>query len=401
MRVIQADRNNIAQAEMISAVAFFDQTEFHLGGEQFERAYAKKQESAWGRTYLSLDDAGEPVSTIACNDYTVNFDGNELQMSGVGNVATCPHRRNRGGVRACFSRALTDMAERGQYLSTLHPFSNAYYQKFGYASVSPVARYRMPTQYMPCLAAGTYRLFEKGGDIEELLTVWNRFAAQYNLMTVRTSDEMAKYRDYDPYHSDRQLYVYYGADGAPRAYASIQKEIVNDRPSIRMPLEDFAFADAEGLKGILALAGKFSATYEYVTFDLPQDFPVELYLPEIVLGHPAIEKYYCGMARVTSAEPVLKMAAYRGSGRVVIRIEDAMLAQNDGTFAVEFRDGRCVRAGRTGEKADLSLNIGDFSALILGMYELDDFLAARGICADNRDLRGVFYRKKCLLREYF
>lgn len=401
MRVIQTSRDTIAQAEMISAVAFFGQTDFHLGGEQFERAYEKKKASAWGRTYLSLDDAGDPVSTIACNDYTVNFDGNPVKMSGVGNVATCPHRRNQGGVRACFARALSDMAEQGQYLSALHPFSNAYYQKFGYASISPVVRYRMSTRHMPREQVGTYRLFEKGGDIEELRTVWNQFAAQYNLMSVRTSEEMAKYRDYDPYHSDRQLYIYYGADGAPRAYASIQKVMDGDRPSIRMPLEDFAFADAEGLAGILALAGKFSATYEYVTFDLSQDFPVELYLPEIVLGHPSMEKYYCGMARVTAVEPILQMAAYRGSGHVVLRITDGMLAQNSGTFSVAFRDGRCTQAARTEAAPDLILNINDFSALILGMYDLDDFLAVRGLRVENGDLHSVFYRKKCLLREYF
>ena len=401
MKVIQTDRDNIAQAEMISAVAFFGQTDFHLGGEQFERAYEKKKDSAWGRTYLAIDDAGNAVSTIACNDYTVNFDGNNVKMSGIGNVATCPHRRRQGGVRACFARALADMVEQRQYLSTLHPFSNSYYEKFGYASVSPVVKYRMPTCHMPYIEGGTFRLFEKGGSVEELRAVWNRFAAHYNLMSVRTAEEMVKYREYDPYHSDRQLYIYYGPGGVPKAYAAFKKVEYNGRPSIEIPPEDFAFADVQGLRGILSIAGRFSATYEYVTFELPQEFPVELCLPEIVLGYPAMEKRYCGMARVTAVEPILKMASYRGSGCVVLEIEDGMLPQNSGRFEVRFDGSACSSVSQTDRTPDLIVNIRDFSALILGMYDLDAYLNARGLPAGNADLYKIFYRKGCLLRDFF
>ena len=223
MKVIQANREQLVQAEKISAVAFFGQTEFHLGEEAFERAYEKKRATAWGRTYLALDEEGTPVSTIACNDYTVCFDGNPVGMSGIGNVATCPHRRNQGGVRACFERALAEMEEKGQYLTALHPFSNGYYKKFGYTPISPVVRYRMSTRFMPKQEGGTCRLLEKGEDPAELAGLWNRYAAGYNMMSLRTPEEMAKYREYDPYHSDRQLYLFYGADGELKACASFKK----------------------------------------------------------------------------------------------------------------------------------------------------------------------------------
>lgn len=401
MKVILADRANIAQAEMISAVAFFGKTDFHLGGEAFEKAYEKKEKSAWGRTYLALDEADQPISTIACNDYTVHFDGSRVGMSGIGNVATCPHRRNQGGVRACFARALSDMAEKGQYFSALHPFSDGYYKKFGYIPISPVLKYRMSTRFMPQQGAGTFRLLERGEDPHELTAVWNRFAAGYNMMSLRTDAEMAKYRDYDPYHSDRQLYLFYGADGSPKAYAAFKKIEINGRPSVELPREDFAFADAEGLRGILSLAGRFSATYEYAVFELPQAFPIELYLPEIVLGHPAMEKYYCGMARVTAVEPVLKLAAFRGSGEVVLRIRDDLLARNDGCFRAVYRDGACTEAERTDRTPMLELTIHDFTALILGMYELDEYRAARSLPALDPALYGLFYRKGCFLREFF
>lgn len=401
MRVIRTDRDTIAQAEMISAVAFFGQTDFHLGDEAFERAYEKKKDSAWGRTYLAIDDDGQPASTIACNDYTVNFDGNSVKMSGIGNVATYPHRRRQGGVRACFVQAMADMVQQGQYLSTLHPFSNSYYQKFGYASVSPVVKYRMPTRHMPHIQAGSYHLFQNGDSVGELCAVWNHYAARYNLMSVRTAGEMKQYRAYDPYHSDRQLYLYYGADGSPKAYAAFKKVEYGGRTSLEIPLEDFAFADAQGLCGILSLVGRFSATYEYVTFELPQEFPLELCLPEIVLDYPAMEKRYCGMARVTAVEPILKLAAYHGSGCAVIGIEDEMLPHNSGCFEVRFMDGRCTAVERTAREPDLCLSIGDFTALILGMYDLNAYLDVHGISAGNDDLYKIFYRKGCLLRDFF
>ena len=114
-----------------------------------------------------------------------------------------------------------------------------------------------------------------------------------------------------------------------------------------------------------------------------------------------MEKRYCGMARVTAVEPILKMASYRGSGCVVLEIEDGMLPQNSGRFEVRFDGSACSSVSQTDRTPDLIVNIRDFSALILGMYDLHAYLDARGLSAGNADLYKIFYRKGCLLRDFF
>lgn len=401
MRVVTVDKENLHLAQQISAVAFYGKTQAHVSDAAREQAYAELQKTAWGRTYLALDDDGSAVSTLSCNDYTVQFDGGSLKMSGVGNVATYPHKRNRGGVRECFRAAFAQMREQGQAVSVLHPFSDRYYAQFGYACVSPVLRYVIPTRNLPAMGGGTYTLYTADAGLAELAGVWNAYARRYNLLSRRGEEEFARYTQFDPYAADRHLYLYYGADGTPKAYAALRKVETPNGPTLELPREDFAFADAEGLCGILALAGKFQATYETLTLELPQSFPLELYLPETVLGHPHTQRYFCGMARVVDVEAVLRAAKYRGTGSAVLQISDPYLPENDGCFQVEFADAVCQNVARVETTPDIQLSINDFTALIFGMYSLDTYLF-RGVQANNIPALGqIFYAKPCYVREFF
>ena len=62
----------------------------------------------------------------------------------------------------------------------------------------------------------------------------------------------------------------------------------------------------------------------------------------------------------------LELARYRGSGRAVIAVDDAMLPENSGAFRVEFEDGKALSVQPTTDAPDAELPIGAFSAALMG-----------------------------------
>ena len=72
------------------------------------------------------DDDRTMLSSFIAIPYQVQFDGHTVGMAGIGGVTTLPEYRRRGGVRACFEKALPDMYAQGMAFSYLYPFSTAF-----------------------------------------------------------------------------------------------------------------------------------------------------------------------------------------------------------------------------------------------------------------------------------
>ena len=50
-------------------------------------------------------------------------------------------------------------------------------------------------------------------------------------------------------------------------------------------------------------------------------------------------RYRFGMVRVVNVERVLKKAAYRGNGQVILGITNSVLPQNNGSYWIRFTNG--------------------------------------------------------------
>lgn len=113
--------------------------------------------------WAAFDEDGEMMSTFTVSDFTVQFDGSPCKMGGIGGVATLPQYRRRGGIRACFQRALPDMYGSGYDFSYLYPFSTAYYRKFGYENCVQKYGWAVDLSLLnPPKEGGSFRLAEKG-----------------------------------------------------------------------------------------------------------------------------------------------------------------------------------------------------------------------------------------------
>ena len=350
------------------------------------------------------DQTGEMTSNLVVSDFSIRFDGGSCKMGGIGGVASLPQYRRCGGIRGCFEALLPDMYENGYDFSYLYPFSTGYYRKFGYECC--VQKYHTAVDLAllnPPKTDGFCKLVEPGrplvDDIRAIDAVWE---SRYNMMVIHGEDDYKWTEKVDPAVKLEFTYVYYSADGSPKAYATFAK--ADGDNGRNLVCSRFFFIDREGFSGLMALFKSLSADHRFVIFTLPTQTAMQYLMPEWSQGAVAWDLQNAGMVRVINVKRVLEKAAYVGDGAVTLRICDQQIRQNDRTFAVRFAGGRAVSVEETAAPADLELSIAAFSALIAGTC---DFAEAKcwmnGIKVSQNDavLPQIFYRKPLMIADYF
>ncbi len=355
------------------------------------------------------DDDRTMMSSFLVIPYNVNFDGHTVGMGGIGGVVTLPQYRKRGGVRACFEKALPDMYEQGMAFSYLYPFSTAFYRKFGYElgcerTLCKIKLIRTPDYDID----GTFHLLEPDTnltqDIRQVYDVWQK---RYNMMTADEEFEFNWAKESDPFRDKVYTYVYRSAQGVPKAvvtYAPSKEE--GDRELVFATLDctrRFWFTDVEGFCALIHLLKRLSADHSHITFYLPADVELGALMPEWSFLSVQRQQQLYGMVRVVNVEQVLKLAKMRGNGELVIEIKDRQIVQNNGRFAVSFCEGCENQVERTQKDADISLTIQDFSRLICGRYNIEDTFWLPDVklhCAPEKAAK-VLYRKPFYITRYF
>lgn len=355
--------------------------------------------------WAAYTDDGEMMSNFCVPAYDINFDGHSCRMAGIGGVATLPQYRRQGGIRACFNAALPDMYEKGFDFSYLFPFSTAYYRKFGYECCVRKLHWQVDLRLLnPPKTGGTFVLAEKNRPMREafqaLDAIWE---AKYNMMVIHKPEFYDWTEKFDPAVKQEFTYVFFNREGTPKAYCTFK--LATESDGRNLVCSRFCFADKEGFNGLMELFKSLSADHRYVKFITP-DQPSLLYLlPEWSLGAAQFQLHASsGMVRVINVRSVLEKAKYHGSGTAVIAVTDPQIPQNNGTFAVTFRDGKAVSVETTPEEPDVTFTIPAFSALIAGVFDFADAAESLNgveLHKNTPALEQMFYRKHMMIVDYF
>lgn len=361
--------------------------------------------------YAAFEDDGETMtSCLSAIRYPIQFDGNSVWMTAIGGVSSLPHFRNQGGIRGCFEALLPDLYREGILFSFLYPFSFAYYRKFGYEAGLRAITYECRLNYLPAAGGrGKCLLVDRQNRdmlLKAIKKVYENWQNAYNGMVENETWEYRFVTEADPYKKQEFTYVYFDEAEEPCGYMTFTKE--RDGWTQKLICSRFVFTDAEGLLGLLGLARSMKADHESILFTLPETPDIGAMLPEWAFGALKKQEKNLGMVRVINAEQVLAKARYRGSGQLSLLLTDEQIAENNGVFTVQYRDGRAVTVEKNivlPENADVSMPIGDFSRGMLGCLESSALAYVPGIKVRKETalqrLSDVFYKKPGFLMEYF
>lgn len=363
-----------------------------------------RQDFYWGERWAAFEDDNQTMmSYIMATPYPVHFDGHQCKMAGIGGVASLPQYRRMGGIRCCFEAALTDMYEKGMAFSYLYPFSTAYYRKFGYEMCCERTRYIIQLSAIrPYPVDGNCFLVEPGHFmLDDIKQVYEAQQNKYNMMIINEDFEYAWVLKSNPAKDQCFTYVYRDKNGVPKGFMTFRK--VDETSGRNLTCSRFFFTDIEAFKGLMNLAYSCASDHKYITFELPTDQNITTLLPEWSMGAGRCEKVFCGMVRVMNVEQVLELAKYKGSGSLVIQIKDPYIPQNNHNFFVRFKDGTAVEICITEQLADVSLGIGDFSRLIVGVCDTADLTFMESVHVNTKadEISKLFYHKPNLITEYF
>ena len=206
----------------------------------------------------------------------------------------------------------------------------------------------------------------------------------------------------NPYKNQDFTYIYRNNKDEATAYISFKE--VDEDSGRNLIASRLIFNDADGLKGILELIGSLRSDHKHFKFELPMDIYINDLLPEWAMGGGKIGIARKGMFRVVNVENILKNAKYKGSGKVALEISDPYIKENNGVFAITFKDGKSTKIEKKdSEKVDAKMPINTFSRLIMGSCESSSFEYISELeVLDNLDeLTKVFYKKPCFITEYF
>ena len=379
------------------------QTNEEIVKEAKEHPKTRGQEY-WQEKWAAFEDDDKTMMGFMFTiPYTVQFDGQEYPMCGIGGVSTLPQYRKNGVIRACFEHNLPQMYEDGVVFSYLYPFSTAFYRKFGYEICGERVFYEIDLRaYTHFSVEGKCVLAEGTTLNEEIASVYRDFCGNMNLMCVRKPYDFPDAEGRDPAKDCVYTYVYFAKDGTPKGVMTFTKEQIE--PYVfEMKCSQFYFSDWEGFYGLLNHALAYKTYYKKISFWLPSHMDVVSRIPEWAMVPCKRTVAHTGMNRVVNVQKALKGAQYHGSGTIAIGVSDPQIAKNDGVWLVSFENGQASAVERTAKTPDITMGISDFSRLIAGSHDTADAVSLPSVLVLNPSapFAGVFYKKPIFIMDSF
>lgn len=377
------------QARLIATVAFHQRME---DPEKARQESEKETCQQWG----AFHEDGTLMAQIINNQYMSWLDGTLVRNGGIGAVSTLPEYRMEGAVKEIFKVLLAHAFTDGEVISTLYPFSHAFYRKFGYETVCWKNIYEFSPAVLRGYAFyGEASLWKQGMPVSGWTELYNRFASSYNLAISRDDRAMGE-RLKGEYYKDRKFCYMLHENGKPVAYLIFQ-DIRHD-PQAILDVQDLAWDGPGGLRAILGFLARFSADYGSIRLFLPRDIEL-LSLIRSPLAYDirkTTEQSY--MIRVVNAERALETMKKPAGTSFVVRITDELIPENNGTWKVTSD-----AVSPTEEEPDLTVTEKALGQLVSGAVSLSEALYREDtVVTKNREtLDRVFVRKPILVEDHF
>ena len=185
-----------------------------------------------------------------------------METMSAGGVFTPLHFRRGGTVRKTFEYMHKKAYEDGIGAAILHPFSFAYYNKFGYEKVSDHLIVRLPIRFLDFLPRKCSLVPYTEELLADVLAVYERFSTGRNLMFQRRCGLQFGF------YPDSKTYVYY-VDGKAEGYItySASKQLmVNHYENGLLTVHEMVYTSREALCELLSFIRMFEGELEDVEF---------------------------------------------------------------------------------------------------------------------------------------
>ena len=312
------------------------------------------------------------VGMAALLDFRMAVEGRMVPMDGVAAVGVDSLSRQQGVADALLREAIRCSARMRRPLSTLHPFRESFYRKFGYALFEWVQVLTIPPRALPHSVERENVRFAKTADRPKMARCYREWARARTGPLERT-----------PYWWKRRVLavepdeiVYLGPRGAVEGYslgAMVDRGVLGRR---RYRVLETVWTTDRARRGLLGALRSMGDEVGLLELPLAQDDPMIAFLRDPALLTPALEANGQGpsiqlgagcMARITDLDEALLLRHGRGE-RGVLRIElrDPHLPANEKprTIRLGAKGPELLRSAR--DASPVRAEVGAFTQVLLG-----------------------------------
>jgi len=289
----------------------------------------------------------------------------------IGGIGTSPEYRRNGCVRMMLEEAFAMAPERGWAVSLLHPFSAAYYRKFGYEKISDHKIVEFPMSFLSHIPRCPDLVPYDESRLGDVLSLYEKFGDKRNIMFRRYNGSR--------YGTDgRRIYIRYGSDGTPAGYVILRGENyydVNRMVSVNLHVDELVFTSPESLTDLFGFIRMYEGEFDSVKIHNCAMSPeVDNMLREYVnVKYTLVSDI---MARVLDVKAMLEANRYpehRGHFRVYV---DDTLDFTRGLWEVEYEGGIGQARKLDGcDNWDVYAPMPAFSQMIYGYEQYDEYSA--------------------------
>lgn len=319
-----------------------------------------------GLRFGAVDDSSRILSTGRFIFTESCFAGNQVKTLLATGIGTYVENRRGGNVRKMFDHAHAMAVEKGMAVSLLHPFSFAYYRKFGYEKVADHLIVRFPTRMIDFVPRRCNFVPYEKKMLSDLIEIYKGFSKGRNLL-------LPRYDDSQYTREGRSTYVYY-ENQKPAAYVTFSENKtldINHFKDTLLCVHEMVYTSPSALREIFSFLRMFEGEFDEIElFDCSLCGEVDLLLRNYT--HTTYRRLPDLSARIINTQMMLEANSYpQKEGEFTVKVIDSMPTVS-GVYKVCYGGGDCdVRRLGDEVQADLVLPVDAFARLIYGYDSVD------------------------------
>lgn len=318
--------------------------------------------------YLLYED-DDPVSSLTAIPMTENVRGKIFEMSGIAGVSTYPKVRRKGYVKKLMQKAFEDAYERKQAFTTLYPFRQSFYGRFGYVTFPQTREVLLVPSHLRDI-----RDLEIEGKVERFLLgsteVTQRFNSYLKKQQISTHG-MGLFKDLlaSRLENSKRWVAFANINGEDEGVIIYTMEGFEKPMSVMV----FHHISAEAKYKILQWFSVHIDQVNEIKLRLSTYDKVENWGYDFKAKVKSRDWVPSAMGRVLIVSEIGGMKV--GAGEIGIKVNDPHCPWNNNIWKFSSMDGKLKV--EPAKEFDVEMSIQGLSALVYGGFELDD-LRVRG-----------------------
>ncbi len=318
--------------------------------------FDEKEDNTVDIPVLAAFENGKLIAGVEIFDFRTNYCEKFLNSVVVSGVCSIPEYRRMGGIREIMKKIGETAIENDWTFGFLHPFSIAYYEKFGYANLNRMFAIKVPFENLKHIPRNNNVVLYTGEQFEELSALHAECALRENLMTLR--EEKKHFCD-TPLEKADYTYLRRNKNGKADGYVRFTVK----RPDVLTVEELFALTP-EAVYGLIGFLRNYDGIVK--TIRVKKQYQGSDFACIADRIDNVIYEYDDGAAaRIYNLKKLLENNKYPEEyGKFSILSIDEF-EQNQGIFEVEYQNGKGVVTHKAEGDYDISLTAPAAARLML------------------------------------